>query len=448
MMGQSMYKNINFIALLYFTLAFFSVVQSATNTKNSEVNALKEIDVLTFGAKGDGVTDDTLSLQHAFKRCSNLGRVCKLPKNKTFLVTKPLFLWGKASLVGEDETSTIEFKVLNSPYLLNIGISDKNKIEKPFSGVISGITFKVSDGKRGRIIFFWRTQGASVEDNIFLVGNYRYSATSSGNVNSWLKNSRLYIRRNISIKRNKVIASADNLGSEGIGIGEFDGVVITDNDITGVGDDPIGVHYSKNVRIENNFMTSVDSRLYVSNSVNVEIKNNVVKRVASPLNNKFYKGIALIYIGFELFNKNNSLSAPSNINVYDNKLYYPPGAIDAGAGIYIYGPRNVNVSRNIIVNDSKDVIATAIHLLPAMFSAKWKDPGNIDKPNIARVWDVLIEDNNAIGTVPQRIIMTGKCVDYMGKVIIKNNLAKEYQLYCKKVQKTGNKKHVTKNSTS
>lgn len=419
-------------------------VLSTENEWREISNQWNEIDVLQFGAKGDGVTNDTVALQRAFNKCSELGLTCKIPKNKTFLVTEELFLWGKASLMGEDETGVIDFRVKDQFYLLNIGISGKNEIEEPFSGVISGVKFKVSGGKKGRIIFFWRTQGARILDNIFEVGNYRYSATSSGNVNSWLKDINHYVRKNITISRNKIIAKADYLGSEGIGLGSFDGVVISENTVTGVGDDPIAVHYCRNVNIINNFMTSVDGRLFASNSINVEIRENVVRRVPSPLNNKSYKGIALIYIGFEQLNRRNSYSAPTNINVFDNDLYYPPGAIDTGAGIYVYGPRNVHVGRNKIINDSEDVIATAIHLLPAPFSAKWNDPDSIDKSNIARVWDVSIYENFASGKFPQKIIMTGKCVDYMGEIIIRDNLAKGYQLYCPKVKLTGNKKHVTK----
>lgn len=440
-------KRPGFLAVIYFFTLFFSLTQSSAKgiVENSDINKLYEINLLSYGAKGDGVIEDTVAVQRAFNKCSKFGWACKVPSNKTFLITGPLFLWGKASLIGEDGTGGFDFKVLSSPFLLNLGIAGKNKIKEPFSGNISAINFKVSAGKKGRIMFFWRTQGAHIIDNIFEVGNYRYSATSSGNINSWLKQANLYIRKDIVIKRNKIMATADYLGSEGIGLGDFDGAVISDNTIIGVGDDPIGVHYSKNIKIENNVMKSVDSRLYVSNSINVEIRGNVVERMASPLNNRFYKGIALIYVGFELYDKKNSLSAPTNINVYDNSLYYPAGAIDAGAGIYLYAPRNVRVGRNNIVNDSESIVASAIHLLPARFSKKWTDPDNIDKSNIARVWDVSIYENIASGRFPQKIKMTGKCINYMGKVTIRDNLAKEYQLYCPKVESNSNKKHVTEN---
>lgn len=436
-----MYKNIIFVLVVYFVLSILSMVESASQevVSSGKLENTNEINIMQFGAKGDGVTNDTVALQRAFKKCSNLGRVCRVPKDKTFLVTEPLFLWGKSSLVNEDGTGVIEFRVFKSLYLLNIGISGKNKIEEPFSGAISGVTFKVSGGNSGRIIYFWRTQGASIVDNIFDVGNYRYSATSSGNVNSWLKNIKLYIRKNIVIKRNKIIAAADYLGSEGIGLGSFDGAIISDNIIIGVGDDPIGVHYSKNIKINNNFMTSVDGRLYVSNSINVDISGNVVQRIESLLNNKFYKGIALIYIGFELY-KTNNLSAPVNTHVHHNNLYYPSGSIDHGAAIYLYGPRGAIIEHNRIVNDSDLVIASAIHLLPALFTGKWSDPDKRDPHNVARVWQVIISNNSSDGMFPQRMKMSGNCVDYKGKVIIRNNIASKFRFYCnKKVSLVGNK---------
>lgn len=441
-----MFNSYFYILCIVFFISCFSTLNASINTdaSNNQKNNY-EVNVLDYGAIGDGVTDDTVAIQRAFKKCSNFGLTCKIPKNKTFLVTDSLFLWGKSSLVGEGESGVIDFRVSHHFYLLNIGIKAKNKIAQPFSGIISGVKFKVSSGKKGRIIFFWRTKGASILDNIFEVGNYRYSATSSGNVVSWLNDVRLYIRKNITIKRNKIIATADYLGNEGFGLGSFDGVVISNNTILGVGDDPIGVHYSRNIVISNNNMTSVDGRLYVSNSVNVEVVNNNIKRIQSLHDNKYYRGIALIYIGFELYNRKNSYSAPTNINVFDNNLYYSKDTIDMGAGIYVYGPRNVNIARNSIINDSKSVTASAIHLLPARFSAPWSDPEGIDSQRVARVWAVSIYDNIIGGDYPQKIKMTGNCIEYVGKVSFRNNLASDYKIFCTEVENYGNKKINVKN---
>ena len=402
-----------------------------------EIEVVNEINPLQYGAVGDGVTDDTVSLQETLRICSIKGWICKIPKNKTFLVTSSIYLWGNSSLIGEDDTSVIKFYVKNSPYLLNIGISGRNVLEKPFSGEISKVNFNISGGKGGRIIFLWRTDGARIIDNTFDVGNYKYSATSSGNDNSWVKNGFLNtIRKNIIIKRNNIIAKANYIGSEGIGLGHFDGAVISDNNIIGVGDDPVGIHYCKNIKIINNVMKSVDGRLLVVNSENVEIIGNSHERIPSLIDNKFYKGISLIYIGFESIGKKYSISSPKNITIQDNYLYYPKASIDAGAAIYIYAPKNVKAVRNRIINDSDKLTASAIHLLPAKFQLKNSNGREID---VANVWDVSIVENISGGNHPLKIIMTGNCINYKGKVTVLDNIAFDYQQYCPAVVNENNK---------
>ncbi|MGH8711353.1 MAG: hypothetical protein ACREVA_08570, partial [Burkholderiales bacterium] len=71
--------------------------------------------------------------------------------------------------------------------------------------------------------------------------------------------------------------------------------------------------------------------------------------------------------------------------------------------------------------------------LPARFSGKWKDPTYMDENNVARVWDVIIVDNVSIGKYPLGFIMTGNCIDYMGPVHVKNNIAQFHKFYCSNV---------------
>ncbi|MES2406651.1 MAG: hypothetical protein V4528_04925 [Pseudomonadota bacterium] len=392
-----------------------------------------EIDPLSYGAKGDGVTDDTESLQRAFNVCSRKGLICKIPGGRNFLVTSPLFLWGQASIEGDKTKGIITFNVKSSPYLLNIGISGRKKLAEPFSGNISGVHFKVIGGNEGRIIFFWRTDGAQILNNTFDVGRYAYSATSSGNDNNWVVNGfQNLIRKNISIIGNKIVASSNDSGSEGIGLGNFDGALISGNTIIGVGDDPIGIHFCKNIKILNNELKSVDGRLFVVNSSNVEIAYNNIERMRSLKDNKFYTGISLLYVGFETLNKN-EFSAPTNIDIHNNYLYYPPGAIDQGAAIYLYGTREAVVKLNSVVNDSATVTATALHLLPATFTGLWRDPDHVDHSNIARVRDVVITNNVSKGKYPLEMIMSGNCIDYDGRINVNNNTASGFKFYCNKV---------------
>jgi hypothetical protein len=402
---------------------------------------LSDIDVTQYGAKGDGKSDDTVTVQKALSYCSNTSVTCKIPANKTFLITQPLFLWGNANLQGEDGSGALVFNVASAPYLLNIGISGKNKSEAPFRGEISNILFKTIGGKGGRIIYFWRINGATIKKNTFVVGEYAYSATSSGNDNSWLINGfSNCIRKNVQISDNKIYASGKELGSEGIGLGNFDGAIISSNEIVGVGDDPVGIHFSNHIIIRNNKLRSVDGRVFVANSNDVEISQNHIERMSSLSDNNFYAGIALIYIGVET-TENNSYSAPGRTKIHDNFLYYPAGAIDQGAAINLNGVRNTIVENNHISNDSRLVIATALHLSPVHFSGKWLDPDRAQLDNISSVWDVDILGNISDGRYPLKFLMTGNCTAYKGTVRVQDNVGEDFSFYCDKTILSNNRRN-------
>jgi Right handed beta helix region len=402
---------------------------------------LPEIDITYFGAKGDGKTDDTNNVQKALSYCSDRGSTCIISANKSFLITQPLFLWGNAKLQGTDGSGALVFNVTSAPYLLNIGISGKSKLETPFGGEISKVTFKVIGGDGGRVIFFWRTDGATIKNNTFTVGEYAYSATSSGNNNSWVINGfENCIRKNVQITENKIFASARELGSEGIGLENFDGAVISNNEIVGVGDDPVGIHFSNHITVENNKIKSVHGRVFISNSSNIEISHNDIERISSLSNNEYYAGIALIYIGFEN-QESNSFPAPSHTQVHDNYLYYPQGTLDAGAAIYLNSVRTTTVENNHIVNDSEMVIATAVHLLPQPFTGPWNDPDHVEFGNIASVGDVDILGNISDGTYPLGFVMTGPCTQYTGTVLVQDNLAANFAFYCNKTALLSNRRN-------
>ena len=409
-----------------------------TNTANRnkiEKNKILHVYPEYYGAVGDGIRDDTQALQSALAFCSNSNMTCRLKNGAVYKVTKPLFLWGGAQLIGSDRMSTILFQSVKEPYLFNLGISNKNILETPFSGKIKDVRFKVEGGKGGRILFFWRTNGAKIKDNYFDIQSYRYSATSSGNDDRWVKNGFWNcIRKNIEITGNIIRALSDNGGSEGIGLGQFDGALIEGNEVYGVGDDPVGIHYSKNIIIRNNDLASIDGRIYIGSSQNIIVTGNTVKRIKSIKEGRFYAGISLIYLGFETSRSNNS-PAPTNITVENNTLVYDEGSVDEGAAIYLYGPRNVYVKNNTIINYSKFVKASAIHILPYKFEGTWKDPGKLEYDNVASVWGVRIIGNVSEGRFPIKSTKTtGNCVHYKGPILFINNGTGTPDYYCKNIR--------------
>jgi hypothetical protein len=393
-------------------------------------SATNEIDLGHFGAKGDGQTDDSVNVQRALTYCSSRGATCRIAANSKYVITQPLFLWGKATLRGDDGSGELVFKAASAPYLLNIGISGRNSLEAPFAGEISNTTFRVIAGSGGRIIYFWRTRDARIDHNVFYVGVYAYSATSSGNDNSWVINGFANcVRENIKITGNKIYANAAEAGSEGIGLANFHGAIISDNEIVGVGDDPVGIHFSAHVLVSNNVLKSVHGRVFVANSNDVVISDNTIERMSSPSDHRFYEGIALIYVGFEN-QDSNSWHAPGSVRIRHNHMRYPPGAVDQGAAINLNGVKATMVEDNQIVNDSPLVIATGLHVSPILFSGPWSDPEGIEFGSIASVWDVAIQRNKSGGKFPQNFIMTGNCVNYKGEITVQDNQAGGFSFYC------------------
>ena len=397
----------------------------------------RQADPMLFGAKGDGISDDTLPVQKAFNLCSTTGMTCRIPRDKSFLVKAPLYLWGHASVQGEDKTGKTGAIVFNAPhisYLLNIGISGPHKSQALFTGKVSDVTFKIAGGEGGRIIYFWRTDGARIVDNIFDAGAYDYSATSSGNDERWFSHRvASCVRKNILIKGNVITARAENAGSEGIGLVDFDEALIENNRIVGVGDDPIGIHYCRNVRILHNDLKSGHGRIFVSNSRNVEIADNRHERMKPAPDSKYRGGIALIYIGFETFGEN-EYAAPTNTWIHHNTLILPEESQDQGGVIYVYAPRDMTVEYNHVINNSTATKATGFRLLPANFSGRWGDPDHLDPPDVARVWNVSVRGNVMEGQHPLPMGMTGNCVDYKGTVLVTDNSAPEFGFYCENVK--------------
>lgn len=394
------------------------------------------IDIAAYaGAVGDGVVDDTFSVQKALTACSNQGVTCVIPANKQFLITKELYLWGEGNLVGADSTSSINLNTGSVPYVLNVGIGGVQQLKQKWSGRIQNVTFKGVGPGTGRIIFLWRSEGATISNNVFIIGAYGYGPTSSGNNNHIVRNGDANcIRKNLKITNNLVIAEGtDLIGNEGIGLNQWDGAEIAYNTVSGVGDDMIGIHFSRNINIHDNDLSGVDGRLFVANSRHVTIVNNKVSREASKLTGLWYQGIALLYIGHEADVPNNE-SAPTHITARGNTLTYNPGAVDRGAAIYVYGPRNVTVSDNIVVNNSSATTAVGIHLLPFVFlkGSVWIDPDGLDPHMVSRVHNVTIANNNLNrGSHPMSVIQTGQhCDYYVGPVTIANNLAGDYSFIC------------------
>lgn len=391
---------------------------------------------LDHGAVGDGVVDDTVAVQETLNACSYDGGTCRLPSGYTFRITAPLYLWGASSLSG---SATLLFDGVLTPYLVNAGIRGPQQLEAPFSGAVRDVTFRVKNGPGGRVLYFWRTDGALIDGNTFDVGSLAYSATSSGNDNNVVANAFVnMVRRRITLTNNRMFATATNVGSEGFGLVWFQGGTVAHNVVRGVGDDPIGMHFCTDFRIIGNDVESVDGRIFLASCKRLYVAQNRHTRVRSPRTNQAHAGISLLYIGFESLKGGNAYPAPTDIEVVGNTLTYSEGAVDNGAAIYLYGCRGVTLDGNTIHNASTTVTASGVHILPAKFQQAWTDPDGLDGTMTARTHAVAVRGTRSVGVVPLGVKMTGNCVDHVGPIVVESNVAGSFDLYCPSATSSNN----------
>lgn len=367
---------------------------------------------LNIGGIGDGTTDETTTVQSALSDCSANGKVCIVESGKNYRVTGPLYLYGTGSLRGEDNTALISFDVGSTKYPIQIGLSSSTVQATAWSGTISDIRLvMVSGSVLGRLIWLARTSGATIDGVTFSPGNLRYSLTGSGVDGTYLSGAGNYVRENITITDNVIAGQSDTLGSEGIGLEGFNGASIKRNTISGVGDDLIGIHLMCTaINIEDNDLSGVDGRVFISNSQGVVVNYNRISRGKS--NDGLYKAASsLIFVGHET-SATNSNTAPKNIIISNNTLTYPSGALDSSAAIYMQGPRDTLVYGNTIYSDSFVSSARCTYDVPFDFVGTWTDPDGLDTTP-AKCRNIIYRANRCVGKYPKSLIMTGAAANHI-----------------------------------
>jgi hypothetical protein len=404
-----------------------------------------------WGAKGNGISDDTVPFQQTLTIASesNSSNTIVISKNSSYRITDNLYVYNKVNLNGEVSKEGSEATIIldaipsNFKYWFNFGISmmGDDVAGHRYSGKVQNVTISGSEkASTGRLLFYHNAQDYSLVDctiNLTKIKNNTdyLSAIGGANDNPWCKYS---YRKNGLFKSNQIIAAQNfKSGGEGIGQGNGKNIRVLSNTVYGMGDDPIGMHDIDGGVITGNHVSSPDGRILLNNCRNFNVIDNNVVRIPDLSTGKYAGGIALIYLGHENLTANN-FSTPTNIVVSGNRLYYPPGNNDEGYAIYLRGARTVVVENNKITNDNDHPNYGGIHIEPFTFNGKWNDPDGIDTDNTARPSKIVIRMNVLDGKFPLSINQTGKIGLYRDPVVVEDNQASAFHLYFEKSVVRGN----------
>ena len=264
------------------------------------------INIKQFGTKGDGITDDILSIENVLNYCE-LNKISKiLIPSGTYIVSKPINLINDCIFTGL--TNDVYFGISNNFQYCKLFSNKENAISniyiKNINVNMDDIHFK-NQGNITRGIMAFEKVNNIVFDNISLHNNYSSSSPQAvENQPVWLQSC-----NNITIKNSKIIHYGITSSGKGNGIWIFskysnvENIKIHDCYIEGYGDELIalfGETYSntiKNVEIFNNILVGPMVRGIMFNTTNntndyaisdVKIYNNIFKGSNIILNEKIF----------------------------------------------------------------------------------------------------------------------------------------------------------------
>lgn len=403
------------------------------------VASAADISATTFGITGSG--DESTKLQTAFNTIATTGDTLTIPSGMTITVTKNLFLHGSCSIrgLGSNNSSTIQCSAdLDNSlpsgrlYWISVGISNHRNYggtQHSFHGSIKDMTIKAtSNAKFKRAIFIFNTNSTTI-DNVkfdFTSGvsnppgdRFLFGATESGNDANW-EPSGAKSMSNVTIKNSIMNANHSHLDSEGFGLSNVNTVLIDNNVLNNIGDDPVACHNATNVTITNNTCYSIDGRILVNNCKGVTISNNYLERVAER-GTTWYGGGAMIYAGLEI----PDAQAPESITITNNTVYIPASVPSFTYGIRLMGVRTSTVSSNLLKMDSASSDG-GIRIEADLFQPTWVDPDGLDTDHIARPRNIIITKNILTGLYPGKIAQTGTAANLTGPFTVQGNTAGSY----------------------
>ena len=170
-------------------------------------------------------------------------------------------------------------------------------------------------------------------------------------------------------------------------MGNCAGLSITDNYVTGFGDDAIAVHACTDFTVRDNNCYAIDGRILVSNSQRGAITANRISRIPDS-GGTTYSGGGMIWIELEYAYK----PAPADLIIANNVLHHAAGLTAVTYGIRLMGARRCKVVNNLILDSSGYGYGVSIE---PQYKSGWTDPEGFDNDAIARARDIDVIGNRA-----------------------------------------------------
>lgn len=404
----------------------------------------QRLDVRDFGVVGDGRADDSLALIACLKQAGDAGRTVFIPAGLNLRVTRNLFIYGQASLVGESRAQSQitldgDLEALGaglSAYWVNFGIDGKGGIVRPWTGTVARVQFAITAAGFGTAPALHAIQFHCAEDFAFEdclldlrpAGHANCAAMASQIDGNWCatpRTARGRIVGNILLGQNN--GNPATGGSGGINLVGLDGGLIADNRIEGFADDAIAVIDCRRCVIRDNQVKGIRSRIAAFSGRDHTFIANTLERQAGA------DGVWVASTDFYAAHLAGPASAaPENIKFIGNTAVLPAGAVDGGGYhnfLDLGGVRGCVASGNIFVNDSHPPGRT--RLLVWVFTAfpEWSDPTGKDPQGKSRPYRIVVAHNLLTGQfgghVAEAAVLAG---DLVGPIVYEGNLASSYSI--------------------
>lgn len=414
-----------------------------------------------YNIAGDGQQDDSAGLQSAFSAAASANATLSI--SGTIRTTKNLFLYGNCNIVGSGSTSVIlcdadlDITDQGRLYWISLGITNTSLNWTPpklrdgtnvthslhsgtdgtkqcFTGTISNLCIKASsNAKFNRALFTFSTTNLTISNVLFdftsgtsLPDEVLFGPIATGYSGSWAPAGTAYLQ-NINILSNTIQTRDGRTDSEGISVSSATNVLIGNNCVYNVGDDPIALHGVTTGTIFSNTCTSLDGRILVTNCSTINIHDNHCERVPAFDGTTWYGNGAMIMASLE--GSSTTAPAPSHITIKNNVIVLPLGIPTYTYGIRIRGGIDVDIASNRLIMSGTGG-GGGIRVEDDNSIPNWVGSDtNVITGGVAKPQIITIENNICEGTYPGSIEESGTVDTLPGPYVVKQNTAGGYFWY-------------------